>query len=618
MPKKVTKKQADLEVGNILNFSQYSKLDFDNLNKRALDFANHLKNNFETITDILLEYESYEVVEDEFQRTQDILTNLNENKDYFVLRTGSVTSFLPRNQPLYALTCFVLVPSLMATDVYFRIPHSMRSFFPRLLEVLNLSNFFPNVFVSKSERTQFLEERSALLINPTTEESRPVTETVIFTGTSTHAERLRLIFDQRTLFITNGSGHNPVVVSDDANIDKSIEACLTLQLYNQGQDCAAPNAILVHSKVYDIFLKKLRNELTKVKVGPYHNKENRVGPISDPDDLVRIQSLIVENIEWLDSSTKGVIKTAEVIVEPTIICKPLSAGGNFTEVFAPLIFIQKYEKDELLEKYFEDKRYPRNAMYITVYGTSNYLESFLNKKFSNKILHDESTFLRNYHLHDLGVERGVKPYGGFGYAASNLSIHGKIFSKPTLPQRDIYENLVVPLLEEGEKIIADKIKSYEKMSKNLYKDIRKILGMKILSQSDESQSSREEHGKSYFDALDIIASDSQRYIEFTPEKTFKLLAYQNAEFIGTMQPKRIHQVRSLVQQLKNGIQQSELHQFLYELPKIPDASKNMNKQEQLDFFRNIYQLLFAADSGPRLSYFLLDADKEKLFELLNV
>ena len=43
----------------------------------------------------------------------------------------------------------------------------------------------------------------------------------------------------------------------------------------------------------------------------------------------------------------------EVIVEPTIISKPLVEGGNFDEVFSPLIFVQQYDDDSDLVLYFE-------------------------------------------------------------------------------------------------------------------------------------------------------------------------------------------------------------------------------------------------------------------------
>src|SRR3989344_727177 len=374
------------KVFNIEN-APYSSIDFTEVNKRAQTLADLIENRFNSLSEILLRYESYEVVKDEIIRTLDILRNLKENKKYFRLRVGAVTSFLPRNQPLYAFTCFVIVASLMASEVHFRIPNSMRYFFLEVFELLEISQLFPNIFISYKERLEFLIKRSALLLNTKTEESVPITDVVIFTGTSVHADQLRSVFDKRTLFISNGSGHNPVIVSKDADLGKAVDAVLTLQFYNQGQDCAAPNAILVHKDILKDFLSMLRQSVSSTKVGFYEDKSCRIGPISDPKDLVRIQDFLIENREWLDPSTPGVIRTIDAIVKPTIICKPLIKGGNFNEIFAPIIFVQEYTDDSELSNYFEDQRYTQNAMYVTLYGTSKYIKSLIDKPIRGKVLH---------------------------------------------------------------------------------------------------------------------------------------------------------------------------------------------------------------------------------------
>lgn len=592
----------------------YSEIDFIDVDNKAKKFAKFIEDHFEEIVNILLEYESFEVVEDEVSRTLDLLQNLKENKDYFMFRICAVTSFLPRNQPLYALTCFVLVPSLMSDEVHFRVPHSMRHFFPRLLKLLNIEGNFPNVIVSKKERVEFLKERSALLVNSKTEESRPVTDAVIFTGTPHHADRLRLVFDQRTLFIANGAGHNPLVVSNDANITDAVEATLKLQLYNQGQDCAAPNSILIHKHSYEPYLRLLRAELKKIKIGHYRDRTCSVGPISDPEDLVRVQQLLVDNREWIDPLTSGVIRTADSLIEPCLICKPLNCGGNFVEVFAPLIFLQKYNEDSELENYFESPHYARNAMYITVFGSSKYVSSLINRSIDGKILHNENSVLFDRHLHMPGVERGTRPYGGNGYGASSLSIHGKITSKATLPQRDIFEHLIKPLLKDDQILKLRKL--FVGMNKFVIKDVRKLMGLKITSSEEKKLSS----GTHYIDALDIIASDKQRYIEFKPDRIFMLLPKINIEHAAVMQPKNVHRIRLLRKflQKRNEINHNDFMTFLYSLAKKTGAPDPENKVEQLGLFKDIYQLLLGRETGPRLAQFLADADRKQVLELLNV
>ncbi len=594
--------------------TQFGRLNFDEIDKRAKLFAAHIKKNFKKLTNILLEYESFEVVKDETERTLDLLNSLEENKEYFQIRVGSVAAFLPRNQPLYALSCFVIIPSLMAHEVHFRIPHSMKNFFPQLLETLEVNSFFPNIKISNKERVEFLIEQSALYVNSKTHDKWPVTDVVIFTGTSQHSERLRAIFDPKTLFIANGSGHNPIVISDDASLEDAVDATLSLQLYNQGQDCAAPNSILVHKKIIKEFTDALRKKLQTVQIGHYKNRSCRVGPISDPNELVRIQFLLVENRDYLDEKTPGIIRTKEVIVEPTIIRKPLTRGGNYSEVFAPLIFIQEYNSDEELALYFENPLYSKNAMYVSIYGKSKYIDSLTERVISGKILHDESTILHNTHLHAPGVERGTKPYGGYGYSASSLTINGKLICKPTLPQRDIYEWVQKPLKVESAR--KKKIK-FLKSAKINVKNVDKLLKVKIpqLEKSDQLF-----HSKEFYIDTQLITMTKNRYILIGEKESFNLLEHKNINFLNSLSYPDQQMISKLHSFLKSNsnISKEEMQEFLYELPKQKGANTQRNKENQLRFFTNLYQLLFGKASGPRLPQFLLEANLRRILELIDV
>ncbi|TSC85925.1 MAG: hypothetical protein G01um10148_833 [Parcubacteria group bacterium Gr01-1014_8] len=598
------------------DFAPYSILSFDEIAHRAKLLADKIEGQFEELTNILLEYESYEVVQDETFRTLDILRNLRENKKYFQLRVNEVASFLPRNQPLYAFTCFVIIPSFMAHKVHFRIPHSMRQFFPKLLELLDIRTLFPNIAVSHQGRLDFLTEHSALRVDPSTGESLPVTDAVIFTGTPAHADQLRIIFDNRTLFITNGAGHNPVVISKDADLPAALDAVLTLQLYNQGQDCAAPNTILVHKDIFEVFLGALREKLREVDVGHYRDRTNRVGPISDPRDLVRIEDLLTHNLKWIDPQTPGTVTTRDAILQPTIVNKPLNEGGNFNEIFAPIIYLQKYRGDRELALYFEDPRYAHNAMYVTVYGTSAYVSGLVGKVISGKKIHDAGTILHNTHLHARGIERGTQPYGGYGSGASSLSIHGKIVCKPTLPQRDIYEHVAKPLLEkkQGEKLRA-KLHEFRQVKE---KNVPKLL--RLMNQEIQGQSVVSSAEISYIDVRTIARPKGRRYIRIDDKHTYHLLDKPNVEHAAKLESRDMILLRKLRTLLKRkGSKSLEEFSFaLYALPNKSGQTERRNRAAQLRFFQHVYQLLFAKDHGPRLAQFLRETEAEVMLPLLDV
>lgn len=422
-------------------------LDVGDILARARKFGEYIEARKKDIICVLLQYETCEVAEDEIHRTLDLLYNLEENSAYFQREVGPVSAFLPSNQPLYSLACFGIVPALMAREVYLKAPSFMDDFFSDLTAVLDLNTHFPNIHVHHGPRQQFVKTCSAIRENPKTGKFEATCDVVIFTGQSEKANMLRKAFHERVLFIVNGAGHNPIVVTETASIDEAVRSAIRVQLYNQGQDCAGPNAILVHTDVYDTFMAKLTEELKKVKVGPYANRENTVGPISRPDDLSRIQKLIYENVHYLSPETDGVTHARTNIVEPTVIEKPLTDGGNYHEQFAPVFFVQRYGRDEDLSLYFGNEDYRKNAMYITVFGQSEFVDGLVGDPEKDPdCVHGEKTIVRNTDLHAPGVERGTQPYGGYGKNASYVCIDGKIIRKPTLPQRDIFEYLIKPTL----------------------------------------------------------------------------------------------------------------------------------------------------------------------------
>ena len=598
------------------DFAPYTPLDFSDINRRANLFADLIERNFDQLSEILLQYESYEVVKDETDRTLDLLRNLDENKEYFQLRVNEIAAFLPRNQPLYAFTCFVIIPSLMASKVHFRVPRGMRHFFPELLKVLKVQEQFPNVAVSNLTRLEFLRARSALRIDPTTDESSPTTDAVIFTGTSLHAEQLRKVFDSRTLFISNGSGHNPVVISKDANIELAVEAVLALQFYNQGQDCAAPNAILIHKDVHESVLALLREKLSTIKTGQYRDKTCSVGPISDPKDLVRIQDFLIDHREWLDEKYSGIIHAHEAIVEPTMVLKPLRKGGNFKEIFAPVIFAQMYEQDADLALYFENPEYRPNAMYVTLYGTSAYVSSLVSKTFDGKVLHDKTTILHNMHLHALGMERGVRPYGGYGRAASSVAINGKLTSKPTLPQRDIYEALVKPILKH-ESADAHR-RNLEKLTKIEYKNVEKLL--RLIVRNEHSHEHEHRSRSMYIDLRAVKKIKGHDFAVIPEDDVYQLLENPNSEYISQLRPVDIANMAKLLTLLdtRANLDFDDFKTALYAIPVKTGVSDDEKKSHQREFFQHVYHLLFGKKSGPRLAQFFSDVNLGEIRELLNI
>lgn len=405
------------------------QLHFPALNSVALRFAALLEQQREEVASILQTYETHHTAIDEINRSIDLLRHLHLNAEYFVRRVGAVASFLPQNQPLYATVCFGFVPALMAQHVRVRPPTRTHELFRSLTGFLRLKKHLSNLQVCYSKRRTFIAE------------SAEDTEVVIFTGQPGHGRSVRKKFSPHVLFILNGAGHNPVVVTETADLERAVTSILRLVLYNQGQDCAGPNAILVQQSVLSQFKQLLLSRLALVEqqIGPYHDCDNLVGPNSDPNHVCQLSKLLAQDRRYCIYG--GEMNPITGLIHPVVFVKPLAIAPSFTEFFAPVFMVQPYTEDRKLKLYFEHSAYRPHAMYVTVFGGSRYVHNLVAKG-----LHTRNNILIDTDLHV--EERGFLPYGGLGPAASCVYFRGSRIPGATLPQRDIYRYLVAPVVGE--------------------------------------------------------------------------------------------------------------------------------------------------------------------------
>ncbi|WP_052189345.1 MULTISPECIES: aldehyde dehydrogenase family protein [Xenorhabdus] len=403
----------------------FGEINFHQIREKCNVLSHELKKQTSSLIDAFSEYQCKIVTEDEIYRAVDLLENIEKNEKFFQKKVYGITSFLPLNQPIYASVCFGFIPSLMAENICIRPPTAMHPHYKKFEKVIDLSKISESFSVSYEDKELFLSKRVK------------ITDAVIFTGTPENAIKVRKHFRKNTLFILNGAGHNPLIVSKDADIDLAIESAKRVVLYNQGQDCAGPNSILVHNDIYNVFKDKLIFSLKGIedKVGPYSDYENIVGPNSDIDHSIKIASIFKMNRSYCTYG--GEINPINGMIKPTVFEKPLVLGGNYKEFFAPVFFLQRYQLDQELIDYFSHPSYSANAMYISLFGTSDYINYELSKK-----LHLPDSILHNTDLHL--EEHGYLPYGGQGPAASCLWYDGNRINGSTLPQRDIYQYLVEP------------------------------------------------------------------------------------------------------------------------------------------------------------------------------
>lgn len=391
-------------------------MDRHQIQAHAHSFAAHIRQNTALIHKILRQYQSKEVVDDEIERSLDFLENITEVEKFLQGEISRTSVFLPLNLPLYSFVIFVVAPYYISKEVVIRPPTRMQAVFKDLFEQLELSTYYPNVILFEGNREKFLGDYCKL------------SNVVIFTGKYENFLKIKKACGKEILLLYNGVGHNPIVVTESGNVALAVEKCLHVKLFNNGQDCAGPDVILVHKLVARKFVDELTRQLPSIKCSPnYRNDDTRIGPIFEKSSLLKTSELI------LDITNKGGkiihggnIDFKDSIIYPCVIKTNLKEYRNYTELYNPVFIIIEYDFDQELDLYFNDmgQNYQLNNMYISLFGESRYIEGFAG-----------SIVLKNKTIHD--VERGLEEYGGYGPGASSVSYKGLTIAKPLLIPREI-------------------------------------------------------------------------------------------------------------------------------------------------------------------------------------
>ncbi|UOQ44266.1 NAD-dependent succinate-semialdehyde dehydrogenase [Halobacillus salinarum] len=202
----------------------------------------------------------------------------------------------------------------------------------------------------------------------TSEEVRKLT----FTGST---EVGRLLMKQSADLIKNISlelgGQAPLIVLDDADIEKAIEGTMASKFRNAGQTCICANRLYVQSGIYDAFVSKLKVKIEELQVGNGLEDNVDIGPLINQagyDKVVRHVEDALKRGAKAEVGGKGYQNDVQdaPFYPPTLL---LEAKEDMLcmkeETFGPVVPIQKIESDEEAIRLANDSPFGLAAYYFT-------------------------------------------------------------------------------------------------------------------------------------------------------------------------------------------------------------------------------------------------------------
>jgi 1-pyrroline dehydrogenase len=148
-------------------------------------------------------------------------------------------------------------------------------------------------------------------------------------------------------------GKAPVVVFDDADLEKVVEWIKIGGYFNAGQDCTAATRVIAGPKIEERLLADLVPAIKSLKVGDPVADDTEMGPLVSEEQVNRVSGFVDRarkaGAEVLTGGER--IKKAGSWYEPTIVV-PKSPTDEIVqkEVFGPVVTVQRFsDEDQALQ-----------------------------------------------------------------------------------------------------------------------------------------------------------------------------------------------------------------------------------------------------------------------------
>jgi len=311
---------------------------------------------------------------------------------------GVVLIISPWNYP-FQLTMVPLIGAIAAGNCAVIKPSSLSSHTSRTIAALIAESFDPE-YISVFEGSG--KEARGLLENHF--------DYIFFTGgTETGRSIMESASRNLTPVTLELGGKSPVIVDEDADLEKAARRIAWGKFFNAGQTCLAPDYLLVHASAKTRFIELLKKTIDEFYQGDPHASPDYARIIS-AEHFSRIARLMSEG----EIIHGGQLIPDENYIAPTLIDNVVPEHPAMQEeIFGPLLPILSFETIDRAIEFVKERPKPLALYYFSE-----------NKKKQRRILEETSSggACINDTISHVGNQQ--LPFGGVGESGMG-SYHGR-------------------------------------------------------------------------------------------------------------------------------------------------------------------------------------------------
>jgi 1-pyrroline-5-carboxylate dehydrogenase len=211
-------------------------------------------------------------------------------------------------------------------------------------------------------------------------------------------------------------GKDSIIVDADADLDAAVEGVAAAAFGFQGQKCSACSRAIIDEKIYDVFLERLKDRVSKITVGdPTENKP--MGPVINEKAMQNILDYIEvgkKEGRLIHGGARATEAGEGYFIQPTVIADiPPTARLAQEEIFGPVLAVIKARN-------FDDAL---NIANNTEFGLTGAVYSSSREKLE-RARNDFQAGNLYLNRKCTGAMVGAHPFGGFNMSGTDSKAGG--------------------------------------------------------------------------------------------------------------------------------------------------------------------------------------------------
>lgn len=167
-------------------------------------------------------------------------------------------------------------------------------------------------------------------------------------------ELMKLCSDNMIRTTMELGGHAPVLVFEDADLEKTLDLAVTSKYRNGGQVCVSPTRFYIHESLYPRFVEGFTARVHNMKVGNPLDESMHMGPMIHARRRTAVHELVQEALQHGATLNAGgaFIDGPGFFYQPTVLSNvPDSARIMNEEPFGPVALLNSFKTfEEVIEK----------------------------------------------------------------------------------------------------------------------------------------------------------------------------------------------------------------------------------------------------------------------------